>query len=79
MVDNKQASSINSSSEGVGEGEMVSVDKGLLLALVDQCQRLSSNEAVYDDGRGTSYNYADLNIHVRGMQFPEAVTQFSSN
>lgn len=57
-----------------GKDEMVIVDKGLLEALVDQCQRLSSNEAVYDDTRKTSFSYADLNKLVMGMKFPEEVT-----
>jgi hypothetical protein len=56
-----------------GKDEMVFVDKGLLEALVDQCQRLSSNAAVYDDTRGQSFEYANLNKLVMGMQFPESV------
>lgn len=57
-----------------GQDEMVFVDKGLLQALVDQCQRASENEAVYDDTRNTSYQYADLNKLVVGMNFSESVT-----
>lgn len=57
-----------------GKDEMVFVDKGLLQALVDQCQRTSDNEAVYDDTRNTSYQYADLNKLVIGMKFDESVT-----
>ena len=57
-----------------GKDEMVFVDKGLLQALVDQCQRDSSNEAVYDDTNNTSFQYSDLNKLVMGMKFPESVT-----
>ena len=57
-----------------GKDEMVLVDKGLLEALVDECQRLSENNAVYDDSRNKSYNYADLNMLVKGMKFPDEVT-----
>lgn len=57
-----------------GKNEMVFVDKGLLQALVDQCQRTSENEAVYDDTRNTSYQYADLNKLVVGLKFDESVT-----
>lgn len=59
---------------GDSKDEMVIVDKGLLEALVDQCQRLSSNEAVYNDTKKTSFNYADLNKLVAGMTFPAEVT-----
>ena len=61
-----------------GKDEMVFVDKGLLEALVDQCQRLSSNEAVYDDTNNTSFKYSDLNKLVVGMEFPEDVTNNQS-
>jgi hypothetical protein len=61
-----------------GENEMVMVDKGLLLALVDQCQRESENEAVYDDTRRTSFNWKDLNQLVLGMKFSEDTTNNNS-
>ena len=61
-----------------GENEMVMVDKGLLLALVDQCQRESENEAVYDDTRRTSFNWKDLNQLVLGMKFSEDITNNNS-
>lgn len=58
-----------------GKDEMVFVDKGLLEALVDQCQRLSDNDAVYDDTHNKSFNYADLNKLVLGMKFSNEVTR----
>jgi hypothetical protein len=62
-----------------GENEMVMVDKGLLLALIDQCQRESENEAVHDDTRSTSYNWKDLNKVVLGMKFSENITNNNSH
>ena len=55
------------------DDEKVIVDKGLLLALIEQCQNTSSNESVYDDYRGTSYKWADLQKHVWGMAIPEYI------
>lgn len=57
-----------------GDSEMVMIDKGLLLALIDQNQRLSENEAIYDDSRNTSYKWKDLNKLVMGINFPDIIT-----
>lgn len=54
--------------------EMVFVNKALLQALVDQCQRYSDNNGIYDDTRGNQFEYSDLNDLVMGMEFPESVT-----
>jgi len=56
-----------------GKDEMVFVNKELLEALVDQCQRLSDNDAIYNDKSGASFNYSDLNKLVLGMDFPMSV------
>lgn len=56
-----------------GTDEMVMVDKGLLLALLDQCQRLSSNEAVYDETRNTSFKYSDMNNLILGLNPSDAI------
>lgn len=55
------------------DDEKVIVDKGLLLALIEQCQSTSSNESIYDDNRGTSYKWADLENHVWGMAIPDYI------
>jgi hypothetical protein len=57
-----------------GENEVVFVNKGFLLALISQNQRLSSNEAAYDDHRGTNYNYSDLHKLTLGIIFPDDIT-----
>jgi len=57
-----------------GKDEMVMVNKELLEALVAHCQKVSETDAVYNDARGTSFKYSDLNDLVLGMQFPESVT-----
>ena len=56
-----------------GKDEMVLVNKELLEALVDQCQRQSEDEAIYNDNQGTSFKYADLNKLVLGMKFPKSI------
>ena len=43
------------------------VDTGFLLALIDTAKRASDNENVYDDLRGTSYDWSALNELVHGL------------
>jgi hypothetical protein len=57
-----------------GKDEMVFVDKGFLMALIEQNQRLSSNYSVYDDTNKTAYEYSDLNNLVLGMTFSDEIT-----
>ena len=57
-----------------GEKEMVMVDKGLLEALVRQCQDYSDNELVINPDNNKSFSYKDLNKLVMGMTFNKEVT-----
>lgn len=49
------------------EEEMVLVNKGFLRALIDTAERAAELEAVYDDKRGTSYQWADIKKLVAGL------------
>jgi len=49
---------------------MVLVNKGLLLALIDTAERLTDLEAVYDDTRGTHYNWNSIEKLVVGLDLP---------
>ena len=62
-----------------GDNDKVLVDKGLLLALVAQCQDYSGNESVYDDSNHTSYKWTELNKLVSGHTFPKEVTGANSD
>jgi hypothetical protein len=62
-----------------GDNDKVLVDKGLLLALVAQCQDYSDNELVCDDANGTSYSWTELNKLVDGHRFPIEVTGANSD
>jgi len=54
-----------------GDNEtMVLVNKGLLLALIDTAERLTDLEAVYDDTRGTHYNWNSIEKLVVGLDLP---------
>jgi hypothetical protein len=61
-----------------GKGEMVFVDKDFLIGLIEQNQRLSSNENVYDDKNRKSFAYADLDDLVLGMTFADEVKTHGS-
>tara|TARA_R110002072_G_scaffold303138_1_gene495440 strand:+ start:49254 stop:49652 length:399 start_codon:yes stop_codon:yes gene_type:complete len=47
--------------------ELVFVDKGLLLALIDTAKRSTDHEAVYDDERGTHYSWDEIGKVLSGL------------
>ena len=54
------------------EDEMVLVNKGFLLALIDTAKRETFLEAVYDDTRKTDYDWVTLGALIGGMS-PEEI------
>lgn len=54
------------------EEEMVLVNKGFLLALIDTAKRTTFLEAVYDDERKTDYDWVTLADLIDGMS-PEEI------
>lgn len=46
---------------------MVMVDQGLLLALLETAKECTDLFAIYDDARGTSYPWDEINNHIQGM------------
>jgi hypothetical protein len=51
--------------------ELILVDKGFFLALIDTADRLTELESVYDDARRTSYAWNDINGYVFGEELKE--------
>jgi len=52
--------------------EMALVNKGLLLALIDTAKRSTDLEAVYDDERGTHYNWDFIEELIDGLDAPRS-------
>lgn len=46
--------------------ELVLVNKGLLLALLDTAKRTTDLESICDDTNNTSYPWSDVNNHISG-------------